>query len=107
MKSLDLLVLGDFRQFDVDSRCVLPFGIDIRFCVSSADVIHAWSLNGLSVKLDAIRGIISVFYYCFPLVGVFYGQCSEICGANHSFMPIVVEVSPFLMFKEWCLLSLD
>lgn len=47
-----------------------------------------------------MRGIISVFYYSFPLVGVFYGQCSEICGANHSFMPIVVEVSPFFFFKE-------
>lgn len=107
IKSLDLLVLGDFRHFDVDNRCVLPGGVSVRFCVSSGDVIHAWALNGLCVKLDAMRGIISVFYYNFPSVGVFYGQCSEICGANHSFMPIVLEVSPFLFFKHWCVLRLE
>lgn len=100
MKPLDSLLPGDFRYFDVDARCVLPVDVSVRFCVSSADVIHAWSLNSIGVKLDAMRGIISVFYYCFPLVGVFYGQCSEICGANHRFMPIVVEVCPFYIFKE-------
>jgi cytochrome c oxidase subunit 2 len=98
------LVLGDQRQFDVDNRCVLPVSLDIRFCISSGDVLHAWSLNGMCVKLDAISGIISVFFYNFPRVGVFFGQCSEICGANHSFIPIVVEVSPFSLFREWCLL---
>ena len=103
IKSLDLLSLGDVRQLDVDNRCVLPCDLNIRFCVSSGDVIHAWALNGLCVKLDAMRGIISVFLYNFPLVGVFYGQCSEICGANHSFMPIVLEVSLFSLFSEWCL----
>lgn len=107
IKSLDLLVLGDIRQFDVDCRCVLPSDTDIRFCVSSSDVIHAWSLNSMRIKLDAISGIISVFFYNFPLVGVFYGQCSEICGANHSFMPIVVEICPFFIFKSWCSLLLD
>jgi len=85
----------------------LPVLTDVRFCISSGDVIHAWSLNSLSIKIDAISGIISVFFYNFPLIGVFYGQCSEICGANHSFMPIVLEVSPFFMFKNWCVLMLD
>jgi len=107
MKSIDLLNLGDFRQFDVDNRCCLPMGTNIRFCVSSGDVIHAWALNSLSIKLDAISGIISVFVYNFPVVGVFFGQCSEICGANHSFIPIVVEVSLFSLFKEWCLIMMD
>jgi len=107
MKSLDLLVLGDIRQLDVDNRCVVPCDLNIRFCVSSGDVIHAWSLNGLCVKIDAIRGVISVFFYSFPLVGVFYGQCSEICGANHSFMPVVLEVSLFSLFKVWCLNMLE
>ena len=102
IKSLDLLVLGDIRQLDVDNRCVVPCDLNVRFCVSSGDVIHAWALNGLCVKIDAIRGIISVFLYNFPLVGVFYGQCSEICGANHSFIPIVLEVSVFSLFKLWC-----
>lgn len=103
MKSVDSLVLGDFRQLDVDNRCVLPFLLDVRFCVSSSDVIHAWALNGLGIKLDAMGGFISVFQYFFPILGVFFGQCSEICGANHSFIPIVLEVSSFLGFKEWCL----
>jgi heme/copper-type cytochrome/quinol oxidase subunit 2 len=61
----------------------------------------------LCVKVDAISGIISVFYYNFPLVGVFFGQCSEICGANHSFMPVVLEVCLFGLFKDWCLLFSD
>lgn len=103
IKPVDVLVLGDFRQLEVDNRCVLPCFLDVRFCVSSADVLHAWSLNGLSIKLDAMGGVISVFCYNFPSSGVFYGQCSEICGANHSFIPIVLEVSPFSLFKDWCL----
>jgi cytochrome c oxidase subunit 2 len=107
IKSIDLLCLGDFRQFDVDSRCCLPFGVGIRFCVTSGDVIHAWSVNGFCIKLDAMSGIISVFFYNFPVVGVFYGQCSEICGANHRFIPVVVEVSLFNFFKEWCFMMLD
>jgi cytochrome c oxidase subunit 2 len=107
IKSLDLLVLGDIRQIDVDNRCVVPVDLSIRFCVSSGDVIHAWALNGLSIKLDAISGIISIFCYNFPLVGVFFGQCSEICGANHSFIPIVLEVSLFSLFKTWCVSILD
>jgi cytochrome c oxidase subunit 2 len=107
IKSLDILILGDIRQLDVDNRCVLPLDLNIRFCVSSGDVLHAWSLNGISVKLDAISGFISVFFYNFPLLGVFYGQCSEICGANHSFIPIVLEISPFYIFKCWCIIILD
>lgn len=107
MFAVDRLAAGEFRQFRVDNRCVLPVGLDSRFCVSSADVIHAWALNGMGVKVDAISGIISVFYYNFPLVGVFYGQCSEICGANHRFIPVVVEISLFSLFKSWCLLYLD
>ncbi len=107
IQPVDSLCLGDSRQLDVDNRCVLPCDLDVRVCVSSADVIHAWALNGLGVKVDAISGIISVFFYNFPLVGVFFGQCSEICGANHSFIPVVLEVSSFSGFKFWCLLSLD
>jgi cytochrome c oxidase subunit 2 len=107
IKSLDILELGDSRLLDVDNRCVLPNNLNIRFCVTSADVIHAWALSRLAVKLDAMSGIISVLNYNFPLVGVFYGQCSEICGANHSFIPIVVEVTLFDFFKNWCFLILD
>lgn len=107
IKSLDMLDLGDYRLLDVDNRCVVPNDLNIRFCITSADVLHAWALPNISIKLDAISGIIRVFRYSFPSVGLFYGQCSEICGANHSFMPIVLEVTLFDLFKRWCLFILD
>lgn len=103
IKSIDTLDLGDQRLLDVDNRCVVPVDSNIRFCITSADVIHAWALSSLTVKLDAIRGILRIFNYNFPVVGLFFGQCSEICGANHSFIPIVVEVTLFDLFKSWCL----
>lgn len=102
IKSLDTLELGEPRLLEVDNRCVVPCDTNIRFCITSADVIHAWSLSRLSVKLDAIRGVLRTLSYRFPVVGVFYGQCSEICGANHRFIPIAVEVTLIENFKNWC-----
>lgn len=102
IKSLDTLELGEPRLLEVDNRCVVPCDTNIRFCITSADVIHAWSLSSLSVKLDAIRGVLRTLSYRFPVVGVFYGQCSEICGANHRFIPIAVEVTLIENFKNWC-----
>lgn len=107
IKSLDQLNLGEPRLLEVDNRCVVPCDTNIRFCITSADVIHAWALNSLSVKLDAIRGILSTFSYRFPIVGVFYGQCSEICGANHRFIPIALEVTLLDNFKSWCLGTIE
>nr|YP_009240274.1 cytochrome c oxidase subunit II [Haemonchus placei]AMO01508.1 cytochrome c oxidase subunit II [Haemonchus placei] len=106
MKSLDQLNLGEPRLLEVDNRCVIPCDTNIRFCITSADVIHSWALSSLSIKLDAMSGILSTLCYSFPLVGVFYGQCSEICGANHSFMPIALEVTLMENFKNWCMLNL-
>lgn len=107
IKSLDSLEYGEPRLLEVDNRCVVPRNTNIRFCISSADVIHAWALSSLSVKLDAIRGVLRILSYNFPVIGVFYGQCSEICGANHSFIPIALEVTLFDSFKSWCLLILE
>lgn len=107
IKSLDQLNFGDPRLLEVDNRCVVPCDTNIRFCITSADVIHAWRLSRLSVKLDAIRGILRTFSYRFPVVGVFYGQCSEICGANHSFIPIVLEVTLIENFKNWCYATME
>nr|YP_003433892.2 cytochrome c oxidase subunit II [Strongylus vulgaris]ACX85166.2 cytochrome c oxidase subunit II [Strongylus vulgaris]BAV82828.1 cytochrome c oxidase subunit II [Strongylus vulgaris] len=107
MKSLDQLNLGEPRLLEVDNRCVVPCDTNIRFCITSADVIHSWALPSLSIKLDAMSGILSTLCYSFPVVGVFYGQCSEICGANHSFMPIAVEVTLLDNFKSWCYLNMD
>nr|YP_009050212.1 cytochrome c oxidase subunit II [Nematodirus spathiger]AGZ64200.1 cytochrome c oxidase subunit 2 [Nematodirus spathiger] len=107
MKSLDQLELGEPRLLEADNRCVVPNDSNIRFCITSADVIHSWALPSLSVKLDAMSGILSTLCYSFPKIGVFYGQCSEICGANHSFMPIVLEVTLMDNFKSWCFLNMD
>jgi len=107
IKITDQLLVGDLRLFDVDNRCVIPVGSSVRFCITSADVIHAWALATLSVKLDAISGIMRILNYSFPVLGLFYGQCSEICGANHSFMPICLEVTLSENFKSWCFLMLD
>lgn len=107
IKSTDLLNIGEPRLLEVDNRCVVPYNTNIRFCITSADVIHAWSLSSLSIKLDAIRGILSTICYRFPILGVFYGQCSEICGANHSFIPITLEVTIIDNFKNWCFLNMN
>nr|YP_009113492.1 cytochrome c oxidase subunit II [Lamprotula coreana]AFL93223.1 cytochrome c oxidase subunit II [Lamprotula coreana] len=92
---------GGYRLLEVDNRCVLPYGVDSRVLVSSADVIHAWALPSLGVKADAIPGRINQMGVHLTSSGVMFGQCSEICGVNHSFMPISVEsVSPEV-FYHW------
>nr|YP_003204839.1 cytochrome c oxidase subunit II [Bolinus brandaris]YP_009512505.1 cytochrome c oxidase subunit II [Chicoreus torrefactus]ACF04913.1 cytochrome c oxidase subunit II [Bolinus brandaris]AXJ93059.1 cytochrome c oxidase subunit II [Chicoreus torrefactus]QUL61398.1 cytochrome c oxidase subunit 2 [Chicoreus asianus] len=92
---------GDFRLLEVDHRMVLPTQTDIRVLVTSADVIHSWTVPSLGVKVDAVPGRLNQLGFFIKYPGVFYGQCSEICGANHSFMPIVVEAVPLKNFMEW------
>nr|YP_009741685.1 cytochrome c oxidase subunit II [Ocinebrellus inornatus]YP_010399738.1 cytochrome c oxidase subunit II [Ceratostoma fournieri]QID76371.1 cytochrome c oxidase subunit II [Ocinebrellus inornatus]UQM88342.1 cytochrome c oxidase subunit II [Ceratostoma fournieri]UUL98752.1 cytochrome c oxidase subunit II [Ocinebrellus inornatus] len=92
---------GDFRLLEVDHRMVLPTQTDIRVLVTSADVIHSWTVPSLGVKVDAVPGRLNQLGFFIKYPGVFYGQCSEICGANHSFMPIVVEAVPLKNFLEW------
>lgn len=101
IKSLDSLVLGDFRFLEVDNRLLVPVLLPLRFVITSADVIHSWALPSFFFKFDAIAGLLSVFSMEFSQLGVFYGQCSEICGANHSFIPVVVEVCLFSNFFNW------
>lgn len=83
------------RLTDVDNRVIVPSNTPIRFLVSSSDVIHSWTLPTFGVKIDAIPGRINQFCFLSARSGVFFGQCSEICGTNHSFMPIVMERVPF------------
>lgn len=90
---------GNFlRLVDVDNRLVVPSFLPIRFLVSRADVIHSWTIPSFGVKIDAIPGRINQFCFSAKRSGVFFGQCSEICGANHSFMPIVMEAVHFKDF---------
>nr|AXA45350.1 cytochrome c oxidase subunit II [Toxicochlespira sp. MNHN IM 2013-9841] len=92
---------GDFRLLEVDHRVILPTQTDIRVLVTSADVIHSWTVPSLGVKVDAIPGRLNQLGFFIKYPGVFYGQCSEICGANHSFMPIVMEAVPLNNFMKW------
>jgi cytochrome c oxidase subunit 2 len=89
---------GEFRLLDVDNRVTLPHFSPVRLLVTRADVLHAWAVPRLGVKTDAIPGRLNQINFESHFIGVFYGQCSEICGANHSFMPIVVQ---FTDFKDW------
>nr|UPX88280.1 cytochrome c oxidase subunit II [Leptodora kindtii] len=92
---------GEFRLLEVDNRVVLPYLTPARLLISAADVIHSWTIPSLGVKADAVPGRLNQLSLMFNRPGVFYGQCSEICGANHSFMPISVEsVSPET-FLNW------
>ena len=82
---------GEFRLLEVDNRLVVPINTEIRLLVTASDVIHAWTIPALRIKADAIPGRLNQQRFTLRRAGVFYGQCSEICGANHPFMPIVLE----------------
>ncbi len=79
------------RLIDVDNRVVVPAQEPIRALITSADVLHSWALPSLGVKIDAIPGRLNQFVFMVILNAVIHGQCSEICGVNHSFIPIVLE----------------
>lgn len=92
---------GQFRLLEVDHRVVLPIGVEVRILVTSADVIHAWTIPSLGVKVDAVPGRLNQLGFTANRPGVFYGQCSEICGSNHSFIPISIEVVDHSSFINW------
>nr|QIS62908.1 cytochrome c oxidase subunit 2 [Tubuca rosea] len=96
-----------FRLLDVDNRTVLPMNTQIRILISAADVIHSWTVPSLGVKADAIPGRLNQTSFLINRPGLFYGQCSEICGANHSFMPIVIESISINSFLNWISLSTE
>nr|YP_009651381.1 cytochrome c oxidase subunit II [Sitta himalayensis]QDA21614.1 cytochrome c oxidase subunit II [Sitta himalayensis] len=95
------LPLGHFRLLEVDHRVVVPTNSTVRVIVTADDVLHSWAVPSLGVKTDAIPGRLNQTSFLTPRPGVYYGQCSEICGANHSFMPIVVEATPLASFENW------
>lgn len=89
------------RLLDVDNRLVIPSFLPVRFLVSSSDVIHSWTIPSFGVKIDAVPGRINQFCFSSKRRGIFFGQCSEICGANHRFMPIVLESVSFDKFIKF------
>nr|YP_010988551.1 cytochrome c oxidase subunit II [Medeopteryx isaanensis]WOR80695.1 cytochrome c oxidase subunit 2 [Medeopteryx isaanensis] len=90
-----------FRLLEVDNRLTLPIYTQIRMMVSSSDVIHSWTIPSSSVKIDATPGRLNQTTFYMNRIGLFFGQCSEICGTNHSFMPIVVESISPKYFISW------
>nr|QTC08125.1 cytochrome c oxidase subunit II [Parachauliodes buchi] len=93
--------MNGFRLLDVDNRIILPMLSQIRILVTAADVLHSWTIPALGVKIDATPGRLNQASFFINRPGLFYGQCSEICGANHSFMPIVIESIPTNKFINW------
>nr|YP_007890081.1 cytochrome c oxidase subunit II [Salamandrella tridactyla]YP_626611.1 cytochrome c oxidase subunit II [Salamandrella keyserlingii]ABC56024.1 cytochrome c oxidase subunit 2 [Salamandrella keyserlingii]AFS66697.1 cytochrome c oxidase subunit II [Salamandrella keyserlingii]AFS66710.1 cytochrome c oxidase subunit II [Salamandrella keyserlingii]AFS66723.1 cytochrome c oxidase subunit II [Salamandrella keyserlingii]AFS66749.1 cytochrome c oxidase subunit II [Salamandrella keyserlingii] len=92
---------GQFRLLEVDNRMVVPMESPIRMLISAEDVLHSWAIPSMGIKTDAIPGRLNQTTFIASRPGVYYGQCSEICGANHSFMPIVVEATPLNYFQNW------
>nr|AAT97374.1 cytochrome c oxidase subunit II [Micropsectra pallidula]CAI59724.1 cytochrome c oxidase subunit II [Micropsectra pallidula]CBL58242.1 cytochrome c oxidase subunit 2 [Micropsectra pallidula] len=93
--------LNSFRLLDVDNRIVLPINNQIRILVTATDVLHSWTVPSLGVKIDANPGRLNQTNFFINRPGLYFGQCSEICGANHSFMPIVIESVPSNFFVKW------
>nr|YP_011035829.1 cytochrome c oxidase subunit 2 [Penicillidia jenynsii]WRI60685.1 cytochrome c oxidase subunit 2 [Penicillidia jenynsii] len=95
------LDLNSFRLLEVDNRVILPMNSKIRMLVTSMDVIHSWTIPSLGVKVDGTPGRLNQINFLINRPGLFFGQCSEICGANHSFMPIVIESISPNYFINW------
>lgn len=95
------LQTGEYRLLEVDNRLVVPINLEVRILVTAADVIHSWTIPRLGVKIDAIPGRLNQIGFTVRRPGVYYGQCSEICGANHSFIPIAIEVIDSKSFINW------
>uniref|UniRef100_UPI0030FF2E1E cytochrome c oxidase subunit 2 n=1 Tax=Vespula orbata TaxID=2684586 RepID=UPI0030FF2E1E len=93
--------LSQFRLLDVDNRLILPFNTPIRMLTTSTDVIHSWAVPALGIKVDATPGRMNQAFIYMIRPGIFFGQCSEICGMNHSFMPIMVESTSMKLFMKW------
>ncbi|MEP0392141.1 MAG: cytochrome c oxidase subunit II [Erythrobacter sp.] len=92
---------GDQFQMAVDNRMVVPAGVPIRLQTTAADVIHAFAIPSLWFKLDAVPGRLNERMLVIDEPGVYYGQCSELCGALHGYMPITVEALPMGEFEAW------
>jgi len=97
----DDLELGQLRLLEVDNRVVVPAQTHLRMIITSADVLHSWAVPSLGVKCDAVPGRLNQTSILIQREGVYYGQCSEICGTNHAFMPIVVEAVSLKDYGSW------
>jgi cytochrome c oxidase subunit II len=95
------LTEDQLRLYDVDNPVVLPVDTDIRLLTTASDVIHAWAMPALGVKMDAVPGKINETWVRINEPGTYYGQCSELCGDYHAFMPIRIEAVSKEDFEAW------
>uniref|UniRef100_P29880 Cytochrome c oxidase subunit 2 n=1 Tax=Sympetrum striolatum TaxID=6969 RepID=COX2_SYMST len=89
------------RLLEVDNRTTLPMQTQVRILITAADVLHSWTVPSLGIKVDATPGRLNQTSFFINRPGIFFGQCSEICGANHSFMPIMIESVNIKSFINW------
>jgi len=97
----DELLKGELRLLTVDNAVILPTNTHIRVIITSMDVLHSWAVPALGVKVDGCPGRLNQAFIFIKREGVFYGQCSELCGVNHGFMPIVVKGVSFKEYNAW------
>nr|WLV90319.1 cytochrome c oxidase subunit II [Rhacodactylus sp. KGeiss-2023a] len=95
------LAPGLSRLLEVDHHMVVPAESPVRMLITAEDVLHSWAVPTLGIKTDAIPGRLNQTTFITTRPGIFYGQCSEICGSNHSFMPIAVESTTLKSFEDW------
>jgi cytochrome c oxidase subunit 2 len=103
----DELAEGQLRLLEVDRKLWLPTFTHIRVLVTADDVIHSWAIPSLGVKMDALPGRLNQVSLFIKREGVFYGQCSELCGVNHGFMPIAIKAVPINLFNFWVNFNLN
>nr|YP_011010474.1 cytochrome c oxidase subunit 2 [Halobates flaviventris]WPW47102.1 cytochrome c oxidase subunit 2 [Halobates flaviventris] len=101
MKPESEIEMNEFRLLETDNRIMLPMNNQIRIIVTATDVLHSWTIPSLGIKIDAIPGRLNQGSMFINRPGIMYGQCSEICGANHSFMPIMIESMNTKQFISW------
>jgi len=105
--AFDSLMLNDAERGDqprllaTDTALVVPVGAVVRVVVTSADVLHSWAMPAFGIKMDAVPGRLNEVWFKAEKTGTFYGQCSELCGIRHAFMPIRVEVVEPEAFAAW------
>lgn len=98
---------GQLRLLEVDRKVWLPVNTNIRVLVTAADVLHCWAVPSMGVKMDCVPGRLNQASLFIKREGVFYGQCSELCGVNHGFMPICIKVVPMELFNYWVNFNLN
>lgn len=96
-----------YRLLETDTRIVVPVNKNVKLVVTASDVIHAWTIPAFGVKVDAVPGRINELWFNATEIGTYYGQCSELCGVRHAFMPIVVQVVTDEEYAAWLVRAKD